>query len=462
MALSKILISLILSLTAYSDAQLVQRPYSSYATDKSNLLRHLGGTGPFVEATAFGISTETPDQCTVDQVHLFMRHGERYPTSKVGKKMLKLYNKITNSTVEPSGPLSFLTDYDYFIPSNDWLDQETYSGPYAGTGDVFTFGNIMRARYNSLVDTSNVLPIFTAGEKRVFDSAVMFAEGFTFSEYDQEYTMVVLPETSAYGVNSLTNTKACTNFDKDYEGPMANLSLSYKSIEAERLNKLSPGFNFTEDDIFYMCNYCGFETNALGYSKFCNALLPETLIGFGYERDLNAYYGNGPGYNMSYVSGSAYINATATLLADNETDSNLYFSFAHDNDLLRYLTGLGVINMDDELPVDHVEFYKFFSASEIVPMGARLITERMSCYNSTSDSNDSYVRLLLNDQVLPYPGCSSGPGYSCPLDTYLEIIANNTVDFVTECNMNTSLPQYVSFYWDWESGVYPETYDPED
>lgn len=456
---SNLLFTVILSVIATTDAQLVKRPYSSYATDMSNTLRHLGGTGPFVEATAFGIPTETPEQCIIDQAHLFMRHGERYPTKGTNKSMRKLYEKLKNSTVTPSGPLAFINDYEYFVDSNNLPEQESFMGAYAGTGDAFYLGNILRARYSDLIDTDKTLPIFSSSQKRVYDTAVAFAEAFTFGEYVQDYQMVVLPETEESGVNSLTNTKACPNFDGDYEGPLVNMSLSYKAIEAERLNRLSPGLNITEEDVFNMCNFCGFETDAIGFSKFCDAVTFETLIGFGYEKDIHSYYSNGPGYNMSYVSGSAYINATATLLADNETESNLYFSFSHDNDLLRLVTSLGVFDIDEPLPVDRIDFYKFFSASEIIPMGGRLITERMSCYNATSDSNDSYVRLLLNDQVLPYPGCSSGPGYSCPLDTYLEIVANHTLDFVSDCNMNTSLPQYVSFYWDWKTNNYADTYE---
>lgn len=453
--------SILSLLTITTDAQLVNKPFSGYATDKSNLLRSLGNLGPFVEAVGFGIPTDVPEGCTIDQAHLFMRHGERYPTTSLGKHMHALFNRIKNSTVEPQGPLAFLKDHEYYRSSDDLLEQETFSGPYAGIGDVFTFGNILRARYNDLVDTEKTLPIFTAGQKRVYDSATMFADGFTFSEYDQEYQMVVLPETTEWGLNTLTNSYVCTNYNfSNYDS--SKVALDYKAVEAARLNRLSPGLNITEQDVYYLCTFCAFETNVFGSSEFCNALSRETFIGYEYELDLDLYYGFGPGYNMSSVTGSAYANATATLLANNETESNLYFSFAHDIDLIRFATALGIINQDDPLPYDRVEFYKFFSTNGVVPMGGRLIHERMSCYNATNDSTESYVRLFLNDQVAPHPDCSSGPGYSCPLETFLEIVANRTYDFATDCDLNSSVPQHVSFYWDWETADYPDTYDVED
>lgn len=452
------ILSLIVTTT---DAQLVNKPYSGYATDKSNLLRSLGNLGPFVEPVGFGIPTEVPEGCTIDQAHLFMRHGERYPTTSLGKSMHALFNRLKDSDIDPQGPLAFLKQHPYYMSSDDWLEQETFSGPYAGIGDVFTFGNILRARYNDLVDPEKTLPIFTAGQKRVYDSAVLFAEGFTFNEYAQDYHMVVLPETTEWGLNTLTNFHVCPNYDFSHYDS-SKVTLDYKAVEAARLNRLSPGLNITEEDVYYFCAFCAFEMNAFGSSDFCNALTRQTFIGYEYEMDLDLYYGYGPGYNMSSITGSAYANATAALLADNETDSNLYFSFAHDTDLIRFVTALGIINQDDPLPYDHIEFYKFYSTNGVLPMGARLIHERMSCYNVNDDSTESFVRLFLNDQVAPLPDCSSGPGYSCPLETFLEIIANKTYDFAAECNMDSSLQQYVSFYWDWETTNYPDTYDAED
>ncbi|KAG0677797.1 acid phosphatase pho5 [Pichia californica] len=462
MVLTNTIIACALALfTASTDAQLVEKKYSSYATDQQNILRHLGGTGPFVEAVGWGIPTETPYQCTIDQAHLFMRHGERYATKGSDKGLRTLYNRLKNTAqnITAVGPLSFVGDESFtFFEEASWHDQETYYGPYAGTGDLFHMGNILRERYAHLVNSSKTLPIFTAGQKRVFDSAVNFANGFTFNQYAQNYTMVVLPENQDSGLNSLTNTNSCPNFDGDYEGAYANQTLQYSTIEAARLNALSPGFNITAADVYNMCGYCAFELDVRGSSPFCDALSQDAMIGFGYDKDISTYYSDGPGYNMSFVSGSAYANATLALLKDNKTEENTYFSFSHDNDLLRYVTFLGFFDIDGDLPVDHVDFYKFYSVSEIIPMGGRLITERLSCYNETSKEDDKFVRFLLNDQVIPFPNCSSGPGYSCPLDSYAEIIESQLLDFPELCAQNTSTPLYTSFYWDWESGKYPTEY----
>lgn len=49
------------------------------ATDNLNFVRYLGGSGPYVQNAGFGISQDIPPQCTIEQVQLLMRHGERFP-----------------------------------------------------------------------------------------------------------------------------------------------------------------------------------------------------------------------------------------------------------------------------------------------------------------------------------------------------------------------------------------------
>ncbi|KAG7879524.1 hypothetical protein KL905_003081 [Ogataea polymorpha] len=60
------------------------------------------------------------------------------------------------------------------------------------------------------------------------------------------------------------------------------------------------------------------------------------------------------------------IYLTTTLGQDSV--GTLFFSFSHDNDLLRYLTAPGLYDHEEELPLDGVEFRRSFKSSEIVPM----------------------------------------------------------------------------------------------
>jgi acid phosphatase len=54
--------------------------------------------------------------------------------------------------------------------------------------------------------------------------------------------------------------------------------------------------------------------------------------------------------------------------------------------------------------------------------------------------------------VIPYTDCQDGPGYSCSLENYSIIVGEQLVpDLVQQCNLTDSVPQYVDFYWNYNT-----------
>lgn len=47
-------------------------------------------------------------------------------------------------------------------------------------------------------------------------------------------------------------------------------------------------------------------------------------------------------------------------------------------------------------------------------MGARITLERMTCSSSNSDGT-VFIRVNINDHIVPLPYCQDGPGRSCNL-----------------------------------------------
>ncbi|KAI3403991.1 hypothetical protein KGF56_003150, partial [Candida oxycetoniae] len=86
----------------------------------------------------------------------------------------------------------------------------------------------------------------------------------------------------------------------------------------------------------------------------------------------------------------------------------------------------------------------------IVPQGARIYTEKFSC------SGESYVRYLVNDAVIPIQTCATGPGFSCKLDEFEEYVDDNIgwEDFNEYCGIEPSVPQSLTFYWDYMNTTY--------
>ncbi|GME86728.1 unnamed protein product [Ambrosiozyma monospora] len=424
----------------------------------------MGASGAFHESSGVGISKNTPPQCTIDQAHLFMRHGERYPTADSGEVFQKLFKRLKDATTEQyNNPLGFMHDAEYFVSNSSDYEHETYYNAIAGLADCFSFGSQLRQRYNHLVDKNRTTPIFSAGQPRVVDSATAFSQGFFGNGYSGNHQLVVIPEDESQGANSLTGTVACKNYDGDshYKEVLKGENYKYAQYEADRLNQVAPGYNFTASDIFTMVDYCAFETNVKGHSKLCDVLSPDAFVATGYHIDLRNWYSVGPGYNMSYVPGFTLANATVTLLQQDNEES-LYLSFTHDDDILRYLTGLGVFDDEPDLDKNDISFHRAFKYSDIVPLGARLLTERLSCQNATSGETGTYVRLLLNDQVFPIPNCADGPGFSCPLDDYVELASVHAVNYKEACGIeDEDVPNHVSFFWDWTEADYPSVADAE-
>lgn len=98
------------------------------------------------------------------------------------------------------------------------------------------------------------------------------------------------------------------------------------------------------------------------------------------------------------------------------------------------------------------------------PMGARFILERLVCaapqdcwdngplypnhvYCSPA-TNNTYVRVNINDGIVAIPGCDDGPGGACELSQFTRRIENRGRDvggFAELCGLEEELPRSLTF-----------------
>jgi acid phosphatase len=81
-------------------------------------------------------------------------------------------------------------------------------------------------------------------------------------------------------------------------------------------------------------------------------------------------------------------------------------------------------------------------------MGGRIIFERMSCKNPKSPSDETFVRININDGIVAVPNCHDGPGHSCSLAKFLSMVASNAEkagDFSSRCGLSQDAPKSISF-----------------
>lgn len=102
---------------------------------------------------------------------------------------------------------------------------------------------------------------------------------------------------------------------------------TYLPAIAARLEKESPGLNFTDSEVYSMQEMCGFETTVRGYSPWCTVFTHNEWSAFEYARDIIHYYRAGPGNKYARAMGWLWLNATTNLLLEGpKTAGSLYFS----------------------------------------------------------------------------------------------------------------------------------------
>jgi acid phosphatase len=178
-----------------------------------SLLKYFGGMGPYIGAEY----NAPPSQCRISQVHMMARHGERYPTNHMGANIAAFAKNVSsagkNNFIDT---LEFLNTWTLTSPDN-WLntpemqlEQETLTGPAAGSTHMFTLGSEFRSRYGDLWDFSSAhhgdggVKVWSSDSVRVIHSAKYFASAFF--GVDVPTQMEVIPETEARWGNSLTTT----------------------------------------------------------------------------------------------------------------------------------------------------------------------------------------------------------------------------------------------------------------
>lgn len=109
--------------------------------------------------------------------------------------------------------------------------------------------------------------------------------------------------------------------------------------------------------------------------------------------------------------GFPWLNATTNLLVD-DTVEGVYFSFVHDGDIAPLLSTLELLSEVSSLPNDHRVDSRKWKTSDVLPMGGRLVLEKVTCNNTGIGNNlkRSYVRMFINDGVVDLEKSMIGGG----------------------------------------------------
>lgn len=356
------------------------------------------------------------------------------------------------------GSLSFLNSWTYFTdPSNPAFENLTATGRYAGTTQARGAGYELLPRYSHLL-TSNPRPNFwSCGSPRDVETAMCFADGFFGPHWQENESakLILIPETEDRGADTLTPGDTCLQYRND---DTLGHDLGYHKLNEwqqiftssiiERLKEDVVGVNLQPLDVYSMMEMCGFELLARGQSAWCDVFTEREWLEFEYARDLLHFYRAGPGNVYAHTLGWPYLNATADLLA-NDSSNDIYFSFVHDGDIVPFIAALHLLDEDppnQELPTDRMKEDRAWRTSDTVPMGGRVILERIAC-ETPAGGTEKFVRVFINDGLMKLPGIpySTWVPHSVRVGDFRAMIDSVPSNFSDFCGLPTTAAKRITF-----------------
>lgn len=370
---------------------------------------------------------------------------------------IKVLKKLRDVDIPNHGSLAFFKDWNNFMAEEGYWGLETYSGPHSGLLGAFKRGTLYRERYGHLWDKQSKMPIFTSSSERIIQTARKFGEGFLGWNYTDSAAVNIILETEDQGANSLT--PVCVGI---FKNEACNTTLNHPEkvnpqlkIATKRLNDEYEGFNLNYSDINDLFMMTAYELNTKSWSPWINVFTQDEWVGFEYSKDLYFYYCSGPGAEFTLPAGSVWANATLQLLKAGPNGDTLptYWTFSHDTDITKMLAAIGLTwPTDPKLPYDGIiPFYNQYKATEITPMNTHLVLERLQCDETAISKKGVYIRAVLNEAVVPWPECQDGPGFSCSLKGYENIVQKHYHEFVKKCKIPKDWPQYLDFFWNYNT-----------
>ncbi|OJJ47345.1 hypothetical protein ASPZODRAFT_16025 [Penicilliopsis zonata CBS 506.65] len=440
------------------------------ASNSDNPLIYSGGNTPYwAGPNTFGIDSDVPDQCTVQQAAYVVRHGSRFPDSGSYGDWVEIYDKI-QIAVKGSGfaardALSFIADWEPVLTDTALqMSQESRTGWKEATD----LGYQLRSRYPTFYTDGEPFYIWAnqyaspINESRVVQTARAFAWGYLYEFAEAYGTVVSVNSTgsvSAIG-NSLGPSDSCPLYAATSSGGdnVTDFDATWLPATTARVNKLVSGnLTFSETDVTFFPYLCAYESQILGrLSPWCDVFTQDELKNYAYSQDLAYFYEVGPGsVGPAKTLFLPFLNSLMELFTKgpgqvgtgpNGTQfnvPNLIMAFLNDDQIAEMTAAMGIFEAEGFLPDDHIPTDHLYQVAHFITMRGTVAFEILNCTESESKSgkeeeNDAYLRLRFNDAVWPLPFCQSGPGKSCLLSEYTQYISEKNKaagNFIDYCNV---------------------------
>jgi len=268
-------------------------------------------------------------------------------------------------------------------------------------------------------------------------------------------------------MDSLIPHKSCSAFSKEPgTEEMAKFVSHYTSHVSDRLADFVP-FTLTGDDIVGLQGLCGYESAINGKrSPLCGVFTDAEWMAYEYAWDLKYAHMVGPLNPLSPYLGFPWLKAQSELFRqiDGEDDhfrsagsgfdpdtgsgwpssQRFFLSFTHREVPPFVATALGIFNSSspavEQFPTDQINWVRAWRMSDLIPFLGHVGMEKMTC-DGRPGREGEYIRVIANTAPRPIPWCQDGPGASCPMERWVDMIAEGAEkykDYDRVCESNST------------------------
>ncbi|RDW70330.1 hypothetical protein BP5796_08727 [Coleophoma crateriformis] len=339
-----------------------------------------------------------------------------------------------------------------------------------GLKEAYDLGYMVRTRYSNLYQHGSPFISWAKLYPRVVQTARNFVRGFPRTSCRDLATVITVNGTGSPDTffDSLSPSDLCPAYGNGGT-PATEWNNIYLPPITKRLNALISGnLTLSDTDVSIIPYSCGYEPQITGIlSPFCNVVTNTELEQYEYAQSLRYYYGIGPGEDLPSRMMIPFLNKLVNILAGGPGQKCIITTFLNDGQLTELGAASGVWN--DEAPLSGttmtkgrkltctseagtqaverrnnnerklmpfgapvvardtdnstlVAYPSSFVTSGTAPASSATAMSTPSAPSTLSAGNSTCVRILLNDAVYPLPSCHAGPGKSCLLDTYVNLL----------------------------------------
>ncbi|KAL1296763.1 hypothetical protein AAFC00_000228 [Neodothiora populina] len=434
-----------IAIPAISAAQIPLLPQSHTEGYEFDPLLHLPGISPYFDAIGSGLSHDAPRDCEVTAASYLVRHAAIYANDDDYEKYMEPILEKMDTTFSTAskkrrqgwtGPLEFLDKWK--TPITDPKSQLEKITPQ-GVKDAKKVSKHLLDRYPLLVPTTK--KIYADKKSRTQDTAKAFAAVFPQSV---EVVKIELEES----FHSQVPHKSCNKFSKaPGDKELDEFVQFYTRNVISRLQRFAP-VELEAYDIIGLQQMCGYESAITGkVSKLCAVFTDDEWMAYEYAWDLKYSYMVGHGNPLSPYLGFPWLNTTSELMSrfhapqhqasKNEGDDipdddgqRFFIAFTHREVPPFIATAMGLFNSSsaqaEEFPTDRINWSRAWKMAELIPFLGHVGIEKLTCYgrHSGEDENtpEEFIRVIANSAPRPIPRCQDGPGASCSIDTFTELV----------------------------------------